>query len=306
MAIKAEDQKEYRSGFVSIIGRPNVGKSTLMNALVGAKVAITTSQAGTTRRIVRGIVSTDEGQIILVDTPGSHKPHTLLGERMNDMIRSSLADVDVNVMCFPADEKIGPGDNYLLEQALHTGKTCIAVVTKMDAVSSNDMYKKLEEINALAPFSDIIPVSAVKNKQIEDLRSLLIAHLPVCPPLYPVDAITDDTEESFISELIREAALEDLRDELPHSLAVTVEEMIEEDISKGKRMRVHATIHVERDSQKGIIIGHKGKSLKNIGKQARLGISQLLGMPVYLDLHVRVTKEWQRNPKYLSRLGFDV
>lgn len=289
----------YRAGFVCVVGRPNTGKSTLTNALVGQKVAITSDRPETTRRVVRAIVNREGGQLILVDTPGLHRPRTLLGERLNDMVRDSLSDVDAIVMCLPADEATGPGDRFLLGlvSKLASKKTSIvAAVTKSDLVGRAALAKRLQEVSELADFAEVVPVSAAKGEQVELLASLLVERMPESPPLYPRDAVTDESEETLITELVREAALRDLRDELPHSLAVTIEEVVGD--------RIHVNLHVERDSQKGIVIGRGGAQLKRIRVRARKAIERLLGRKVSLDLHVKVTKDWQRDPKKMGRLGF--
>lgn len=289
----------FRAGFVCVVGRPNTGKSTLTNALVGQKVAITSDRPETTRRVVRAIVNREGGQLILVDTPGLHRPRTLLGERLNDMVRDSLSDVDAIVMCLPADEATGPGDRFLLGlvSKLASKKTSIvAAVTKSDLVGRAALAKRLQEVSELADFAEVVPVSAAKGEQVELLASLLVERMPESPPLYPRDAVTDESEETLITELVREAALRDLRDELPHSLAVTIEEVVGD--------RIHVNLHVERDSQKGIVIGRGGAQLKRIRVRARKAIERLLGRKVSLDLHVKVTKDWQSNPKKMGRLGF--
>lgn len=298
--------EDYRAGFISIVGRPNAGKSTLTNALVGTKIVITANQPETTRRIVRGIVQRDNGQLIVVDTPGLHRPRTLLGERLNDMVRDSLDGVDGVVMCLPADEKIGPGDRFLLGEVRSANVPIFAVVTKTDKISRDDLAVKLIEVSQLADFAEIIPVSAVRGEQIDVLVDVLLGHMPVSPPLYPRDAVTDESEEALIAEFIREAALEDVRDELPHSIAVVIEEMNERAPRPGRPpiVDIHAQIFVERDSQKGIVIGRGGERLKKVGREARANIEKLLGQRVFLDLHVKVAKDWQRDPKKLGRLGF--
>lgn len=300
---------DFRAGFACIVGRPNAGKSTLTNAMVGQKVAITSDRPETTRRVIRAIVNRDHGQIILVDTPGLHRPRTLLGERLNDMVRDSLAGVDVVVMCLPADEAIGPGDRFLLDLVSQMNVPIIAAVTKTDRVGRDDLAAHLVEVSEMAPFVDVVPVSATIGEQVDVLAEVVLDQMPDSPPLYPRDAISDESEETLISELIREAALEGLHAELPHSLAVTVEEMLDEQPRKGVPdqrpiLRVHASLHVERDSQKGIIIGKGAARLKRIKRDARKGIEPLLGARVILDLHVRVAKDWQRDPKLLGRLGF--
>ena len=289
----------FRAGFVCVVGRPNTGKSTLTNALVGQKVAITSDRPETTRRVVRAIVNREGGQLILVDTPGLHRPRTLLGERLNDMVRDSLSDVDAVVMCLPADEATGPGDRFLLglvSKLVSKKASIVAAVTKSDLVGRAALAKRLQEVSELADFAEVVPVSAAKGEQVELLASLLVERMPESPPLYPRDAVTDESEETLITELVREAALRDLRDELPHSLAVTIEEVVGD--------RIHVNLHVERDSQKGIVIGRGGAQLKRIRVRARKAIERLLGRKVSLDLHVKVTKDWQRDPKKMGRLGF--
>ena len=289
----------FRAGFVCVVGRPNTGKSTLTNALVGQKVAITSDRPETTRRVVRAIVNREGGQLILVDTPGLHRPRTLLGERLNDMVRDSLSDVDATVMCLPADEATGPGDRFLLglvSKLASKKASIVAAVTKSDLVGRAALAKRLQEVSELADFAEVVPVSAAKGEQVELLASLLVERMPESPPLYPRDAVTDESEETLITELVREAALRDLRDELPHSLAVTIEEVVGD--------RIHVNLHVERDSQKGIVIGRGGAQLKRIRVRARKAIERLLGRKVSLDLHVKVTKDWQSDPKKMGRLGF--
>ncbi len=300
--------ENYRAGFAAIVGRPNAGKSTLTNALVGSKIAITANQPETTRRVVRGIVQKPEGQLILVDTPGLHRPRTLLGERLNDMVRDSLDGVDAVVMCLPADEKIGPGDRFLLDLVQGTRVPIFAVITKTDKVGRDAIADKIIALSELADFAEIVPVSAIKLDQVDLLADLLLEHMPLSPPLYPRDAVTDESEEAMIAELIREAALVDVREELPHSIAVVVEEFNERPPRKGDdrppMVDIHANIFVERDSQKGIVIGRGGSRLKEVGRVSRQNIERMLGRRVYLDLHVKVAKDWQRDPKQLGRLGF--
>lgn len=299
------ENTEFRAGFASVVGRPNAGKSTLTNAMVGKKVAITSARPETTRRIIRAIVTRDAGQVILVDTPGMHRPRTLLGERLGDMVRDSIADVDTIIMCLPANEKLGPGDKYLLDLAVRAKVPMIAAITKTDLVTREALAEKIVAVAAFHDFVEIVPVSAATMDQVELLTEQIIKQLPVSPPLYPLDAITDETEETLIAELIREAGLEKMREELPHSLAVTIDEIIEETAPNGGPLvRIHASLHVERDSQKGIVIGCGGARLRQIGRDARKAIKALLGTPVYLDLHVKVSKDWQRDPKMLDRLGF--
>lgn len=308
----------FRAGFVSLVGRPNAGKSTLTNALVGEKVAITSSKPQTTRHTIRGIVHREDFQLVLVDTPGLHRPRTLLGQRLNDLVAETLSEVDAVGFCIPADEKIGPGDRFIAQQLALLGRTpVIALVTKTDKANPAQVAEQLLAVTALgdevlgpenkgAGFSAVVPVSAVKGHQVDDVARVLSEHLPVSPPLYPSGELTDEPEAVMVGELIREAALEGVRDELPHSVAVVVEEMnLREDRPKDKPLLdVYANVFVERESQKAIIIGKGGSRLKQIGQQARTGIEKLLGTPVYLDLRVKVAKEWQRDPKQLGRLGF--
>ena len=294
---------EHRAGFVTFVGRPNVGKSTLTNALVGEKVAITSSKPQTTRRAIRGIVHRESGQLIVVDTPGIHRPRTLLGERLNSVVQETLGDVDVIGFCVPADEPIGPGDRFINEQLDTFPRTRkVAIVTKTDAAGSARVAEQLLAVSQLREWELIIPLSAVTGEQVELLAEHLIGLMPESPALYEHDAVTDESDDDRVAELIREAALEGVSDELPHSLAVTVDEMTER--SPGGVLDIFANVWVERDSQKGIIIGHKGSRLTEVGTRARLEIEKLLGRRVFLKLHVKVAKEWQRDPKQLGRLGF--
>ena len=294
--------EQFRAGFVSIVGRPNVGKSTLTNALVGEKVAITSSKPQTTRRTIRGIVHRPHGQVVLVDTPGVHKPRTLLGQRLNDMVQATLSDVDVIAVCVPAVEKVGPGDRYIIEAISEFPRAKkVAIVTKTDAATKQQIAERLIELDGLCDWDLLIPVSAVSGEQLELLVDRLLALLPVSEKLYPDDDRFDDDESLRIAELIREAALEGVRDELPHSLAVTIEERETRDDGLE---RVFANLVVERDSQKSIIIGKGGSRLKQIGTEARTEIERQLGRRVYLSLHVTVQKDWQTDAKKLGRLGF--
>ena len=290
-----------RSGFCCFVGRPNAGKSTLTNALVGSKIVITSDKPQTTRHAVRGIVDRPDGQLILVDTPGLHRPRTLLGERLNEVVRATLAEVDVVGFCIPADQRVGPGDRFIMGELAKLRAPVLAIVTKSDTVSKQRLAEQLLAVTALAEFAEVVPVSAVRGDQVELLAELLIRHLPEGPRLYPSGVLTDTDTDSRIAELIREAALADVRDELPHSIAVTVEEVLRRESGL---QEVFATIHLERPSQKGIVIGPGGSRLRRIGTQARAGVEALLGERVHLNLHVAVEKEWQRDPKKLDRLGF--
>ena len=358
--------KDFRSGFASLVGRPNAGKSTLTNAMVGQKVAITSNRPQTTRHTIRGIVHKDEYQLILVDTPGIHRPRTLLGERLNDLVAGTLSQVDVLGFCIPANEKIGPGDRYIASQLVaSSNKPVVAIVTKADTVNSDELREQLLAVEALgeevmsaeraqrakraahraqkkggkggkndsAPFAKgsgpaakrrageisepmpvdgkggwaaIIPVSAIQHFQVDAVADLLAQYVPLSPPLYPEGELTDEPEATLIAELVREAALEGAREELPHSIAVTVEEM---EFREGRPadnplLDVHVNLYVERESQKYIIIGKGGSNLRKIGTKAREQIEAMLGTRVYLNIHVKVAKEWQSDPRALNRLGF--
>lgn len=308
------EQREtpHRSGFACFVGRPNAGKSTLTNALVGTKVAITSNRPQTTRHTVRGIVHRPDAQLVLVDTPGLHKPRTLLGERLNDVVRTTWAEVDVIGFCLPADQKLGPGDRFIAAELAGIKKTPkVAIVTKTDLVEPQQLAQQLLAIDRLGKelgieWAEIVPVSAVGDQQVGLLTDLLVPLLPEGPTLYPEGDLTDEPEQVMVAELIREAALEGVRDELPHSIAVVVEEMLpREDRPADKPLLdIHAYLYIERPSQKGIVIGPKGRRLKDVGSKSRKHIEALLGTPVYLDLHVKVAKDWQRDPKQLRRLGF--
>jgi GTP-binding protein Era len=278
-----------------------VGKSTLMNALVGEKVAITSSKPQTTRHAIRGIVHRQGGQIVIVDTPGLHRPRTLLGQRLNDLVAHTLSEVDVIALCIPAIDKVGPGDRYIVESLERYARaTKIAVVTKTDAAEPAMIAERLLEVNELADWATIIPVSALEGDQLELLMDQILALLPESPPLYPPDANTEQTDEVRIQELIREATLEGVADELPHSIAVTIDEMNERDDGL---LNIFANLWVERDSQKGIIIGKGGQKLKDIGQRARAEVEAFLGRRVHLAIQVKVSKEWQRDSKKIDRLG---
>jgi GTP-binding protein Era len=290
-----------RSGFISFVGRPNVGKSTLMNALIGEKIAITSSKPQTTRKTIRGIVTRGDGQLIIVDTPGLHRPRTLLGERLNALVETTLGDVDVIGMCLPADESIGKGDLFILEQlARYPRAKVVAIVTKTDRVSSTAVLNKFAEVGELRNWTLVVPLSAVTSDGLGEFFDAIIPIMPESLHLYPDDSVSDESVENRIPEIVREAVLEELSDELPHSLAVTLMDIVREN----GRTKVFVTLIVERDSQKGIIIGHRGSMLRLIGERSRPQIEALLGTKVYLDLHVTIAKDWQRDPKALGKLGF--
>ena len=307
---------EHRSGFAALVGRPNAGKSTLTNALVGAKVAITSTKPQTTRHTIRGIVTRPEAQLVLVDTPGLHRPKTVLGQRLNDLVRETLTQVDVVGFCLPSNERIGSGDTFiaselseLRERRRHAA--FVAVATKADLVHRERLAEHLLEIQALGEWDDIVPCSAVapgarSYPDVSVVADVFIAHLPLGPALYPAGELTDEPESVLVAELVREAALEGVRDELPHSLAVVVEEMRPRAGRPADRplLDIRVELYVERPSQKAIVIGRAGSRLRDVGTRARSSIEAMLGQQVYLDLHVRVAKDWQRDPKLLARLGF--
>ena len=298
---------DFRSGFVCFVGRPNTGKSTLMNALVGAKVAITSNRPQTTRHTIRGIVHRKDFQIVLVDTPGLHRPRTLLGKRLNDLVRDTYGEVDVIGLCIPADEAIGPGDRWIFQQirAVAPDTTLVIVVTKIDKVPKSRVAEQLAAVGELVgdAAADIVPVSAATGQQMDVLIDVLASQLPPGPAFYPDGELTDEPEEVLMAELIREAALEGVRDELPHSLAVVIDE-VNPRPDRDDLIDVYAILYVERDSQKGIVIGKGGARLRDVGIAARTQIEKLLGTKIYLDLRVKIAKNWQRDPKQLGRLGF--
>lgn len=296
----------FRSGFISFVGRPNTGKSTLTNALVGEKIAITANQPETTRHPIRGIVHREDAQIIVVDTPGLHKPRTLLGERLNEVVKDTYADMDLIAITVPADEKIGLGDRWILDAVKKVApKTpLLGIVTKVDKASRDQVAVQLMELHELlGGNSEVVPVSAVTGEQRDVLLDVITRLLPEGPKFYPDDHITDDDTETRLSELIREAALSGLKDELPHSVAVQIDEILPNDEREGV-LDVHAVIYVERPGQKSILIGKDGRRLGRIIHNARPEIIKILGSNVYLDLRIKVLKNWQQDPKQLGRLGF--
>ncbi len=301
------EQSPHRSGFVALVGRPNAGKTTLTNALVGEKVGIVSNRPQTTRHAIRGVVHKPAGQIVLVDTPGLHKPKSLLGKRLNDVVRDTLSDVDVIVFCIPADQPVGAGDAFIARQLREVKAPIVLVVTKTDAAGKKQVAEQLMAASKLVDAAEVVPLSAVSGDQVELLENLLIGLLPEGPPLYPEEQTTDEDTERQIAELIREAALEKVRQEVPHSLAVTIEEMVRRPDPKrkdGELIEVHALLHVERNSQKPMLLGKGGSIIKAIGSEARVGMETLLGARVHLELHVTVLGEWQDDPKKLNRLGY--
>ncbi|MFY1698749.1 MULTISPECIES: GTPase Era [unclassified Solwaraspora] len=296
----ADPAAAFRAGFACFVGRPNAGKSTLTNAIVGQKIAITSNKPQTTRHVIRGVLHQPQSQLVLVDTPGLHRPRTLLGERLNDLVRQTWSEVDVIGLCIPADEVPGRGDRFITAEIAELKATVLAVVTKTDLVDRGRLAEQLLAVSELGDFAEVVPVSAATGHQVQTLVDVMTRYLPPSPRLYPDDMLTDEPEQVLIGELIREAALEGVRDELPHSIAVIVEEMIPEE----SLIRIFADIYVERPSQKAIVIGAGGSRLRDVGTRSRREIEQLLDSRVYLDLHVRVAKDWQRDPRQLRKLGF--
>ncbi|MEV7527578.1 GTPase Era [Agrococcus sediminis] len=298
-----QQQGPHRSGFVTFVGRPNAGKSTLMNALVGEKIAITSSKPQTTRHASRGVVHRDDAQLVIVDTPGMHKPRTLLGKRLNAVVQTTLGEVDVICLCVPADEPLGPGDRYIDQQLEGFPRARkVAVVTKTDAASRERVAAQLLAVTELREWDAVVPLSSVAGTQLDVLVDALVDLLPEGPPLYEAETTTEEPLDVRIAELVREAALEGVRDELPHSIMVTIDDIVrreDRDLTD-----VYANLWVERDSQKGIIIGHKGSRLRQVGADARAEIERIVGTQVHLDLRVKVAKEWQGDPKQLGRFGF--
>ena len=301
----AQVEPGHRSGFACFVGRPNAGKSTLTNALIGSKIAITSSRPQTTRHAIRGILHRPDAQLVVVDTPGLHKPRTLLGSRLNDVVRETWSEVDVIGFCVPADAPVGRGDEFIVGElrSVAARTPVFGIVTKTDLAQPEQIATRLTELTALMEFAEVLPCSAVDGFQVDLLADLLVARLPEGPPLYPGGELTDEPEETLVAELIREAALEGVRDELPHSIAVVIEEMVPRE-GRDDLLDVHANLYVERSSQKGIVIGKGGARLRQVGSDARRQIEALLGTRIYLDLHVKIAKDWQRDPKQLRKLGF--
>ena len=301
----AQGQRDaaHRSGFVTFVGRPNAGKSTLMNALVGEKIAITSSKPQTTRHAIRGVVHRDDAQIVIVDTPGMHRPRTLLGKRLNAVVQTTLGDVDVICLCVPADEPLGPGDRFIDQQLEGFPRAKkVAVVTKTDAASKQRVAEQLLAVTELREWDAVVPLSSLQGSQLDVLLETLVGLLPQGPPLYEAETTTEEPLDIRIAELIREAALEGVRDELPHSIMVTIDDIVRRE--DRELTDVYANLWVERDSQKGIVIGKGGSRLRQVGADARAEIERIVGTQVHLDLRVKIAKEWQGDPKQLGRFGF--
>jgi GTP-binding protein Era len=289
----------HRSGFVSLVGRPNVGKSTLLNAFMGQKVAITSKKPQTTRNAIRGVLTGEDWQVVFVDTPGLHKPKTLLGERLNDIVRRTLREVDAVVFMLDATQPAGTGDEWVAREIVRSKTPAILAVNKMDAAKDTQLFPQLEAAERLGEWREIIPISAARGTNVDKLQGLLVSLLPEGPQYYPPDMTTDQPREVLLAEIVREKALQLTRQEVPHSIAVVTEEVIER---KDGLIEIRATVYVERDSQKGIVIGKGGEMLKKIGTRAREDLEWLLGAKVFLALQVKVAKDWQHDPRALERL----
>ena len=299
--------EDFRAGFVTIVGRPNTGKSTLINALMNSKVVITSHHPNTTRNPIRAVLTRADYQIVLVDTPGVHKPKTTLGSRLNAMVEDSASDGDIVVLTIPANEAIGRGDEYIVKNYVTSRSRLIIALTKMDTVTPEIHMQQLQAISEFVArlnvyVHEIFPMSSKDPESIRRFEKVLSTHIPISHPLYPAETTLDQALELTFSEFIREAAIADLREELPHSIMVTIDEYAK----RGEKnfYDIHATLHVERDSQKGILLGDKGERLKSIGIKSRASIENFLGAKVYLGIHIKVSKEWQRDPKALARFGF--
>lgn len=292
---------EYKSGFVTIIGRPNVGKSTFVNRVIGHKIAIMSDKAQTTRNKIQGVMTQDDAQIIFLDTPGIHKPKHKLGDYMMKVAKNTLSEIDAVMFMVNANEEIGRGDQYIMEM-LKTVKTPVfLVLNKIDLVHPDELMPKIEKYQSYMSFSEIIPISALEGHNVDHFINVLKSYLPEGPQYYPDGQISDHPEQFVVSELIREKILQTTSEEIPHSIGVNVERMIQE---SEDRVHVEAVIYVERDSQKGIVIGKGGKKLKEIGKRARLDIEYLLGSKVYLDLWVKVQKDWRNKSQFIKQMGY--
>jgi GTPase len=297
-----EDQPStFRSGFAAVVGRPNTGKSSLVNRLVGGKVAITSDKPQTTRSAVRGILNVPGAQAVLIDTPGYHKPRTLLGERLNEVVRQAWSDVDLALFLVDGASGVGRGDERVATDLLTARLPTFCVVNKVDIMKRDEIAVALEAASRLGDFDEFFPVSAKTGDGVEVVRKLVLDRLEPGPMFYPPGTNTDQPPPAFVAELVREKLLARTREEVPHSIAVVTEEYEERDDGL---LEIHARIFVERNSQKGIVIGHRGETLKAAGTEARQEIEVLFGRKVFLDLRVKVEKDWQRRPHALERLGF--
>lgn len=293
--------KQFKSGFVAIVGRPNVGKSTFMNYVLGQKIAIMSDKAQTTRNKIQGVYTNKECQIVFLDTPGIHKPKHELGNFMVESAYSALKEVDAVLFMVNAAEKRGPGDDFIIEKLKKIKTPVFLVLNKIDLISPDELLDRVESYQETIPFAGIIPISVLQGNNVQELMTTLTNHLPEGPQYYPSDQITDHPEYFVVSELIREKILHLTKEEIPHSVAVTVDKMQKDEFDK---VHVYANIIVERPTQKGIIIGKGGKLLKEIGVRARKDIEQLLGNKVYLELWVKVEKDWRKKKSHLQDFGY--
>jgi len=298
-----DEEQNYRSGFVGIIGRPNVGKSTLLNSLVQHKVAIISEKPQTTRNRIRAVVTKPDSQLVFVDTPGFHKPRDALGERLNSMVRSTMSDVDAVVFMLDGAQTVGSGDVFIASELSKVKNPVVGVVNKIDLLTEDKVSSQVEVAKHLFPFAEVIPMSSKLGVNVDELVDTLERFMPPGPMYFPEDTVSDQPERVLIAELIREKALELTRDEVPHSIAVIVDHVAPRE--GGELVDVEAVIYVERDSQKGIVVGKGGRTVKEIGTRARRDIEPLLGNQIFLDLRVKVEKDWSKNPEFIKRLNYD-
>ncbi|EOH86099.1 GTPase Era [Enterococcus villorum] len=292
---------EHKSGFVAIVGRPNVGKSTLLNRIVGQKIAIMSDKAQTTRNKIQGVYTTPKAQLIFIDTPGIHKPKHRLGDFMVETAYSALREVDAVLFMISADQKRGRGDDFIIERLKNVQSPVYLIINKIDKVHPDELLSIIEDYSAQMPFAQVVPISATEGNNVDRLMEVLVEEMPEGPQYFPEDQVTDHPEYFIVSELIREKVLFLTRDEVPHSVAVVVDSMKR---NENDKIHIQATIIVERDSQKGIIIGKGGKMLKDIGTKARKDIENLLGDKVFLELWVKVQKDWRDKKVYLQDFGY--
>lgn len=293
--------KDFKSGFVAIIGRPNVGKSTFMNKVLGQKVAIMSDKAQTTRNKVQGVLTTDHSQIIFIDTPGIHKPKHVLGDYMMKIAKNTLREVDAILFMVNVEESLGRGDEFIIDLLKSNRTPIFLVLNKIDKIHPDQLIKEIEKYKDLLPFAEIIPISALQGNNVDRLVEVIEGYMPEGPMYYPKDTISDHPEEFIVAELIREKALHLTSQEIPHAIGVQVEKMKR---VSGNQIDIEATIYIERDSQKGIIIGKGGAMLKKIGQNARKDIEMLLGSKVYLELWVKVQKDWRNKPNFIRQIGY--
>lgn len=298
-----ETRSGYKSGFISIIGRPNVGKSTFLNRVIGQKIAIMSDKPQTTRNKVQGVLTSTDSQMIFIDTPGIHKPKHKLGDFMLKVAKNTLREVDVILFMVNAEQKLGKGDEFILEMLSGNSTPVFLVINKIDQIHPDELLGIIESYKERYEFAEIIPISALQGNNVESLLDTLSKYLPEGPQYYPADQVTDHPERFIISELIREKVLHLTREEIPHSIAVVIDK-IRRDEENNDKIHVSATIMVERDSQKGIVIGKRGALLKEVGTRARKDIEMLLGSKVYLELWVKVQKDWRNKSTHLRDFGF--